>query len=660
MYGALMPERARSHQIETESRVAFETALGSRFTYQVESAPEYGIDGRVEEFDASNRATGLRVWTQLKGTDEEDLSKSLAVSLRWDTVAYLRSQALPVLMVRYRTADKTLYTRWFHQFEPPKGKLGEKTVTFRWKPTDLMDEESPERLVEEARAFLELRSSTLGLPLDLYLEVGPEGALGLASSVLLFALRDVTDATDVFAMKSGPPPPASIRVAATDERLSVNLAEVTSTLIDLDNYQPGEVGEEFGRDAMVLAALALDRIGRTDAASRLTVTFLEHSALVRDLDIAWSLSMTLRRSRRIREALQIADSLDASDDPARQEASFLFLLAARWHVQSWSDEELAEYRELMEARISRRQQSDRPIEAARESYSLATVFRGCRKPEDALASYDQAATLEPAYVDRPYFHEERAGALFGCGRYDEAAQVYGLAQKMQPEPRLVGLRADSLMFAGSYADALAAFREFNASGEDKAEWRIKEVFMAIVVEQLEIDSQARDHDAAMNAVDLDYEGTPPSELAIALERVPHLDALFAVAYFNLGRAHLDLGLEEAALANYLAAAACQRVDAEAWMNVMIQGMNVQRYDLAADAVVCGATIVGQSFRRELVRWTHATKRGVFGDQMLAIVDKVFDKMREEERQREERGHVLVRLLNDDGPIEEVVLRAEET
>jgi hypothetical protein len=111
MYGALMPERARSHQIETESRVAFETALGSRFKYQVESAPEYGIDGTVEEFDASNQATGLRFYTQLKGTDDEDLSKSLAVSLKWDTVAYLRSQALPTLMVRYRAVDETLYAR---------------------------------------------------------------------------------------------------------------------------------------------------------------------------------------------------------------------------------------------------------------------------------------------------------------------------------------------------------------------------------------------------------------------------------------------------------------------------------------------------------------------------------------------------------------------
>jgi hypothetical protein len=646
-----MPERSRSHQIESESRVAFEAALGGRFKYQVESAPEYGIDGTVEEFDTANQATGLRFYVQLKGTDEKDPSKSLAVSLKWDTVAYLRSQALPVLMVRYRTADKTLYARWFHQFEPPTGKLGKKTVTFRWKAADLIDEDTPAQLVDEARAFLVLRSSTLKLPLDLYLEVDPDGAMGLSSSALLFALRDAADATEVFSVRSGAAPPASIRVVAANDSLSVNLAEVTAATVGLEDYEPGEVGEEFGRDAMVLAALALNRIGRTDAATSLTVRFLEHSALATDPDVAWSLSMTLRRSRRIRETLRIARSLDSSGEPGRREASFLFLLAARWHVESWSDEEFTEYRGLMEERISRRQDGGHAKPAARESYNLANVLRGRRIPADALAAYDRAALLEPAYADRPYFHEERAGVLFGSGRFDEAAQTYGLAHEMDPQPKLVGLRADALMFAGRYADALAAFRDFNASGKDEAEWRIKERFMSIVVEQIGIDSQERDHDAAMQAVDLDYERMTAVELAIALERVPHLDALFGLAYFNLGRAHLDSGNEAAALVDYLGAAACERFDAEAWMNVMVQAMNLEDYELASDAVVCGATIVGESFRRELVRWSQKTNPGGFGEAMLRIVDQVFEAV-----SRGERGGMLLRFLDDADQIEQVVLR----
>lgn len=257
-----------------------------------------------------------------------------------------------------------------------------RTVTFRWRPTDLVNKGTAAQRVKEARAFLDLRSSTLSLPLDLYLDVNAGGAFGLGPSALLFALRDAAGATEVFSVRSGVAPPASIRVVATDNKLSVNLAEVTAATMDLESYDSEKVGEEFGRDAMVVAALALDCIGRTDAATSLTVRFLEHSALVTDPHIAWSLSMTLRRSRRIREALKIARSLDLSDDPRRHWASFLFVLSARWHVQSWSDEEFAEYRDLMEERISHRLERGHPKEAARESYNLANVLRGSRQPEE--------------------------------------------------------------------------------------------------------------------------------------------------------------------------------------------------------------------------------------------------------------------------------------
>ena len=87
------------------------------------------------------------------------------------------------------------------------------------------------------------------------------------------------------------------------------------------------------------------------------------------------------------------------------------------------------------------------------------------------------------------------------------------------------------------------------------------------------------------------------------------------------------------------------------MNVMIQAMNLEDYELVADAVVCGATIAGESFRRELVRWSRATKPGGFGEEMLRIVDQVF-----EEVSRGERGGMLLRFLDDADQIEQVVLR----
>ena len=151
---AQMPQRPRSHQLEAESRLAFESALGSRFVYRDESADDYGIDGTVEEFDGAERATGLRFHVQLKATDEDDLTKALAVPIRRDTADYFRSLSLPVLMVRFCARDRALYVRWFHQFDPRRGGGGAKTITFRWEPGDLVDANVAARLVEEGSCGL--------------------------------------------------------------------------------------------------------------------------------------------------------------------------------------------------------------------------------------------------------------------------------------------------------------------------------------------------------------------------------------------------------------------------------------------------------------------------------------------------------------------------
>lgn len=57
-----MPHRPREHELEDESRKAFENLLPARLIYRP-IAPDYGIDGEVEEFESgtaihSTRAPG--------------------------------------------------------------------------------------------------------------------------------------------------------------------------------------------------------------------------------------------------------------------------------------------------------------------------------------------------------------------------------------------------------------------------------------------------------------------------------------------------------------------------------------------------------------------------------------------------------------------------
>jgi Domain of unknown function (DUF4365) len=123
-----MPRRTRGHQLEKQSRLAFEHVLGDRFVFRSEE-PDYGVDGSVEVFDPSlGYATGLRFFAQLKATDEVDLKKALRLWVSLETADYYRALPLPLLMVRYQASSGRLFTRWFHQFDPYYGGLGKRDL----------------------------------------------------------------------------------------------------------------------------------------------------------------------------------------------------------------------------------------------------------------------------------------------------------------------------------------------------------------------------------------------------------------------------------------------------------------------------------------------------------------------------------------------------
>jgi tetratricopeptide (TPR) repeat protein len=218
--------------------------------------------------------------------------------------------------------------------------------------------------------------------------------------------------SDVVRVRPGDPPAGAACIVAQDSSLSVDLAKVTVVTINHEKYAAGQVGERFAADALVIAALAFESVGRTDIATRLTTGFLLDSSLATMPEIAWELSLALRRSRRLHEALDLARSLHEADDPARREASLPFLLAAMWHRQSVNPAELAAIEAVIESRIARYLDLDDEVEAGRSSYTLGNLLRSCGEATKALAAYDRAIVHDPAYAHRAYFHGERAGALF--------------------------------------------------------------------------------------------------------------------------------------------------------------------------------------------------------------------------------------------------------
>lgn len=124
-----MPQRPRSHQLETESQQAFVSSLPSRWVYRPIN-PDYGLDGLVELFDESGKAQGDFFFVQLKSSDKKELSEALAIRIRRATAEYYQALTLPVLMVAYHSPSKKLFARWFKLESQEIEQAGE-TLTFR-------------------------------------------------------------------------------------------------------------------------------------------------------------------------------------------------------------------------------------------------------------------------------------------------------------------------------------------------------------------------------------------------------------------------------------------------------------------------------------------------------------------------------------------------
>src|SRR5438105_1985568 len=157
-----MPTRSQSHQTGDAPVPRWQILLEPRYVFRAET-PDYGIDGEVEEFDADDRATGLRYKVQLKSTKEPELRRALRVHVPFTTANYWRAHDLPVLLVRYHQPSERFYVRWFHTFDPYEGGVGTTGITFRWQEDDEWREGRAEELAAEARAFLALRSNHLKL-----------------------------------------------------------------------------------------------------------------------------------------------------------------------------------------------------------------------------------------------------------------------------------------------------------------------------------------------------------------------------------------------------------------------------------------------------------------------------------------------------------------
>lgn len=561
-----MPKRTRSQRIAEKSRRALEERLDERFLFRNEPE-DYGIDGSIEEFDAGDRATGLRFPVQLKATDGEDHGTALKRSIPTDHAAYYNSLSQPLLMVRYLASADELYVRWWHDplpgKRPPRADAASRT--FHWSEEDIFETADSDRLAEEARGFYELRS--VSPPLPFFFEVAVEEApFELGATEIELAMETAAntrpDVIEVRATK------ANGKLIIRDRLLVVELSGTRAASYDLgDDYEPGEDAEQLAVDMMALCGAGFARWGQNDLAARIVTTFYAESTLAADPDAALLFAGAMTAARRLSESLAIAKEIDAAAASPETNTSFLFTLTPRRHTPSLTEAEKEAYAKAIEDRIHRREETGETIAASREALSLANHFRYEVKGEAAVILYERAAELDPDYLERVHYWHELGGAYFFAGRFLDAAKAYTKAFELDGDPWDQILGADALLYAGHYAESRDEMREAIPEIESfqrGAEYPLKLLLLDFLVDERGTASQERDLTKARALFEQAFAGDPAIPDADLLWQVIDVDGINPFAWWNLAVAAEGEGDYETAGLRFLFSALGFPLDEQAW------------------------------------------------------------------------------------------------
>ena len=117
-------------------------------------SPDYGVDGVVEIFSPSGRATGLLFFVQLKSTGDVFSELPFRVNLPLHTYSYYKTLIMPVLLVLFHASTKCLYAKWIPDI--PKHARNRKSVSILFRSTDTWD---LSRLIHIRRTLSGLRQS---------------------------------------------------------------------------------------------------------------------------------------------------------------------------------------------------------------------------------------------------------------------------------------------------------------------------------------------------------------------------------------------------------------------------------------------------------------------------------------------------------------------
>jgi hypothetical protein len=585
--GPMTTERVRNHELEDFSLAALRLALPGKWVIH-EFKRDYGIDVQLELFDERGMALGQRAYGQLKATDGSEDDDEL--SLDRDHFEYWSSHSDPVLLLRYFSATRSFQWCWLHEvawsMKPGAGSLSVVRFLRPW---------SRDTSAAEIATFLRERGLVLAsrlLPpftVSLHSRTLPPETV-VESSVSAGELVD----RKAFRVVGGDLPDAAFKVFIERKSIATTHLGAPGIVVTLD-------GQEEDLPSLVwllifLTACRYDRVLVARLLAQRHFNVLERVAsgpLVASLAEATTFALGLRQAAAVLKPFQAADT-EAQSLRVAMTYMGTFRGATRFG-------ELTEWAELL-AEVYEVEKDERKASTA---YSLGNALCSLGRWDEAVETFQAAATSDPSYRERPYFLCEFAGSLFESGQYVEAARQYRFALELGEVARTRYLLGDALFCHGDFAAARVELLSAISAGLDGD----SQAHAALIAEMCAEMVDGWGLPEVLQTVK--YGGDTDVLSGLAHQTGKHFDDGLSTmletyasdGFFNFNAAHTCrmAGRADLAVYRYFHCALRQRADAEAWALGIASAMELGDAELMALGVVTGYFFCGDNLTGEYLR-----------------------------------------------------------
>jgi len=573
------PKRSRSHELETESRIAFEAALPSNWVFRP-IVPDYGIDGSVEIFDEKGEATGSQFLVQLKAS--ASWGKKRRLRLKRSTFDYLIEQPHPCIIALFDATTKQLRYQWLEGVPSYTINVSDHFVSLPTKYFELFKDVSG-RIEHELVLLRQLLSGQYRIPIGLRVEMEPNATpdfryLTAAEMVVKRSRGLLRLASEKYQGLS-----ACIRVGEEGIIFQLSIRyHVASSLDDSESI------EELAESILVGIMLLLVAAQRFDLLNAFAQVFGGCPWLYANRQYMFYVGTVLCANGYALAGFRILIGLlkgDCTTDEIRQ---------VRIGISEAQSEPIAvsfAYNLLVQVRESG---SFSPDCASEFDWLLAVLCLQLDLPE-SYRFYRKALRGQSALRQNPKFWLELAECQLQLERYSSAKRSFLLGHFLEPSNDWLYGAGIAALSVGQLTAAEKLFLEAGHGGI-RGITRLKLLAIRMIRRYARADKVNRFSEKAYELL-LPYSGNlVPKDIC---SEVLNLDPLNAIAWRNLGVHNANEGNTKIAAGMLLVAASLARNEGRYWAEAHLLMVLLGKTRLGLQILYAGFWVKGASFAADI-------------------------------------------------------------